>query len=516
MRLPASLAFASLLVLSQPAFAQKGDAPDAARQHAEKTAEAVAANWASAPVEEVTKTSKGTAKVDGKSISYTATAGTLTIRDAQGKPTASLFYTAYTAPGKHRPVTFFYNGGPGSASLWLRMGSFAPEHVRTGNPEAVRPAPYDVGPNPDSLIGSTDMVFLDAVGAGYSRPLGDAKPADFYGVDQDVDAFAKAIMRYVTKNARWGDPKYIFGESYGTTRSGALAYQLEDRGMALNGVVLLSSIMNYGIRQSGFDTIHLGYLPTYAAVAWYHGRVADRPATVDEFVEQARQFANGEYAAALAKGQDITPAEEDAVAQKLSRFTGLSVDYVKQANLRIDLGRFRKELLRGGRETVGRFDGRYKGVDADAAGESPEYDPSDTAISGLYVGSFLDQLTTQLGYKTDLDYRLSAREGGDFDWDWSHRPPAGRSQNVADVTADLGAAMRTNPHLRVLSLNGYYDMATPFFSTERDLKHMMLEPGLRQNLQFRYYPAGHMVYLNPEALHQMRLDMQRFYAEEAR
>jgi len=516
MRLPASLAFASLLVLSQPAFAQKGDAPDAARQHAEKTAEAVAANWASAPVEEVTKTSKGTAKVDGKSIAYTATAGTLTIRDAQGKPTASMFYTAYTTPGKHRPVTFFYNGGPGSASLWLRMGSFAPEHVRTGNPEAVRPAPYDVGPNPDSLIGSTDMVFLDAVGAGYSRPLGDAKPADFYGVDQDVDAFAKAIMRYVTKNARWGDPKYIFGESYGTTRSGALAYQLEDRGMALNGVVLLSSIMNYGIRQSGFDTIHLGYLPTYAAVAWYHGRVADRPATVDEFVEQARQFANGEYAAALAKGQDITPAEEDAVAQKLSRFTGLSVDYVKQANLRIDLGRFRKELLRGGRETVGRFDGRYKGIDADAAGESPEYDPSDTAISGLYVGSFLDQLTTRLGYKTDLDYRLSAREGGDFDWDWSHRPPAGRSQNVADVTADLGAAMRTNPHLRVLSLNGYYDMATPFFSTERDLKHMMLEPSLRQNLQFHYYPAGHMVYLNPEALHQMRLDMQRFYAAEAR
>lgn len=516
MRLPASLAFASLLVLSQPAFAQKGDAPGAARQHAEKTAEAVAANWASAPVEEVTKTSTGTAKVDGKSIAYTATAGTLTIRDAQGKPTASMFYTAYTAPGRQRPVTFFYNGGPGSASLWLRMGSFAPEHVRTGNPEAVRPAPYDVGPNPDSLIGSTDMVFLDAVGAGYSRPLGDAKPADFYGVDQDVDAFARAIMRYVTKNARWGDPKYIFGESYGTTRSGALAYQLEDRGMALNGVVLLSSIMNYGIRQSGFDTIHLGYLPTYAAVAWYHGRVADRPATVDEFVEQARQFANGEYAAALAKGQDITPAEEDAVAQKLSRFTGLSVDYVKQANLRIDLGRFRKELLRRGRETVGRFDGRYKGIDADAAGESPEYDPSDTAISGLYVGSFLDQLTTQLGYKTDLDYRLSAREGGDFDWDWSHRPPAGRSQNVADVTADLGTAMRTNPHLRVLSLNGYYDMATPFFSTERDLKHMMLEPGLRQNLQFRYYPAGHMVYLNPEALHQMRLDMQRFYAEDAR
>ncbi|MPS70526.1 MAG: peptidase S10 [Novosphingobium sp.] len=513
---PATLAFASLIALAQPALAQKSDAPDAAKQHAEKTAEAVAANWASAPVEEVTKTSKGTARVDGKAIAYTATAGTLTIRDAQGKPTASVFYTAYTAPGKNRPVTFFYNGGPGSASLWLRMGSFAPDHVRTGNPEAVRPAPFDVGPNPDSLIGSTDMVFLDAVGAGYSRALGDAKPADFYGVDQDVDAFAKAIIRYTTKNARWGSPKYIFGESYGTTRSGALAYQLEDRGMALNGVVLLSSIMNYGIRQSGFDNIYVGYLPTYAAVAWYHGRVADRPATVDEFVEQSRQFANGAYAAALAKGQDITPEEEDAVARQLSRFTGLSVDYVKQANLRVDLGRFRKELLRGGRETVGRFDGRYKGLDADAAGESPEYDPSDTAISGLYVGSFLDQLTTTLGYKTDLDYRLSAREGGPVDWDWTHEPPAGRKQNVADVTADLSTAMRINPHLRVLSLNGYYDMATPFFSTERDLKHMMLAPALRQNLQFKYYPAGHMVYLNPEALHQMRLDMERYYAEGAR
>ena len=522
MRSVSRLVLVSLLFAVQPlapvfaADTAKEDAPDAAKKHRQSVADSIVDHWATAPVEEVTKTSKGVARVDGKSIAYTATAGTLTLRDAQGKPTASMFYTAYTAPGKNRPVTFFYNGGPGSASLWLRMGSFAPEHVRTGNPEAVKPAPFDVGPNPDTLIGSTDMVFLDAIGAGYSRPLGDAKPADFYGVDQDVDAFAKGIFRYVTKNARWADPKYIFGESYGTTRSGALAYQLEDRGMALNGVVLLSSIMNYGIRQSGFDAIHIGYLPTYAAVAWYHNRVADRPATVDQFVEEARRFANGPYAAALAKGQDITPAELDDVATQMSRFTGLSPDFIKRSNLRVNLSRFRKELLRDARETVGRFDGRYTGIDADAAGEGPEYDASDTAISGLYVGSFLDQLSRKLGYATDLDYRLSAREGGAFDWDWSHRAPNRQSQNVADVTVDLGAAMRINPHLRVLSLNGYYDMATPFFSTERDLKHMMLEPALRPNLAFRYYPAGHMVYLNPDALHQMRLDMQRFYAEAAR
>lgn len=517
MRLSATLTFASLIALASPALAQKDAAPDPGKQHAEKVADDIAANWANAPVEEITKSSKGTARVDGKAIAYTQTAGTLTIRDAKGKPTASMFYTAYVAPGKNRPVTFLYNGGPGSSSLWLRMGSFAPEHVRTTNPEAVKPAPFDVGPNNDSLIGSTDMVFLDAIGSGYSRILGDAKPSDFYSVDGDVDAFAKAIIRYTTKNGRWASPKYIFGESYGTTRSGALAYQLEDRGMALNGVVLLSSIMNYGIRQSGFDTIHIGYLPSYAATAWYHNRVpGGRPASLEAFVEEARQFANGPYAAALLKGQDISPQEEDGVAQQMSRFTGLSVDYLKRANLRVNLSRFRKELLRGDRETVGRFDSRYTGVDDDAAGDSPDYDASSTGITGLYVGSFLDQVTRQMGYETTLDYRLSAREGGDFKWDWTHEAPSGGKQNVADVTADLSAAMRTNPHLRVLSLNGYYDMATPFFSTERDLKHMMLEPALRPNLQFHYYPAGHMVYLNPEALHQMRLDMERYYAEGAR
>lgn len=521
MRFTITVAFAACLLATLPAAAQNGKTPakDISEAIDDKIADEIAAHWATAPVEEITRSRSMKVSVNGRTIAYTATAGTLTIRDAKGKPTASIFYTAYTAPasgGRQRPVTFLYNGGPGSASLWLRMGSFAPIRVRTSDPRAVAPAPFDVGPNPDTLIGSTDMVFIDAVGAGYSRALGDTKPSTFYGVDQDVGAFAQAITRYVAKNKRWGDPKYIFGESYGTTRSGALAYRLEDEGMALNGVILLSSIMNYGIRQSGFDTIHVGYLPSYAASAWYHNRVVDKPADLAAFVEQARAFANGPYAAALAKGQDLTPEEEDAVAREMSRFTGLSVDYLKRANLRVDLGRFRKELLRDQRLTLGRFDSRYTGMDDDAAGENPEYDASSTGITGLYVSSFQDYLTSDLGYETDLAYRLSAREGGDFKWDWSHKAPDDQRQNVADVTADLSAAMRTNPHLRVLSLNGYYDMATPFFSTERDLKHMMLPPALRPNLQFRYYPAGHMVYLNPDALHQMRLDLERFYAEGAR
>ncbi|WP_380872747.1 peptidase S10 [Sphingomonas sp. DBB INV C78] len=521
MRLTSTLTLAACLFFSLPAAAQKADAPaakGAADEVEKKVATEIAENWATAPVAEVTKSKAMKVAVGGRTIGYTATAGTLTIRNAAGKPTASIFYTAYTAPGaggKARPVTFLYNGGPGSASLWLRMGSFGPVRVRTTDPNAVAPAPFHVDANPDTLIGSTDMVFIDTVGSGYSRPLGDTKPADFYGVDQDVDAFAKAITRYVIKNKRWGDPKYILGESYGTTRSGALAYQLEDQGVTLNGVILLSSIMNYGIRQSGFDTIHVGYLPSYAATAWYHNRVADKP-DLATFVEQARAFANGPYAAALAKGQDISAAEEDAVARDLSRFTGLSVDYLKRANLRVDLGRFRKELLRDQRATVGRFDSRYVGTDDDAAGETPEYDASSTGITGAYISSFQDYLTRELGYETELTYRRSAREGGEFKWDWSHKAPDDRTQNVADVTADLSQAMRINPHLRVLSLNGYYDMATPFFSTERDLKHMMLPANLQPNLQFRYYPAGHMVYLNPEALRQMRIDLERFYAEGAR
>lgn len=514
-----TLAAVSALVLANPALAQKGDAPDAAKEHEKAVAEEVAKGWATAPVEEVEKTAKGSVTVDGRSIAYTATAGTLTLRDAKGKPTASIFYTAFTAPGKNRPVTFLYNGGPGSASVWMRMGSFAPTKVTTTDPVAVAPAPYTAGPNPDSLIGSTDLVFLDAPGSGYSRALGDTDPGKFYGVDQDVGAFADAIQRYITKNGRWGSPKYIFGESYGTTRSGALAQEMEGRGMSLNGVILLSSIMNYGIRQSGFDNIHIGYLPSYAATAWYHNKVANRPASVEQFVEEARQFANGPYAIALGKGQDLPAAEEDAVAREMSRFTGLSVEFIKSANLRVDLSRFRKELLRDERETLGRFDSRYVGTDADAAGEGPEYDPSSTGITGLYISSFMDQLHSTFGYDTNLDYRRSARDGGNFEWDWSHKAPGygySSQQNLVDVTADLSRAMRTNPYLRVLSLNGYYDMATPFHSTERDLKHMMLEPKLRQNLQFKYYAAGHMIYLNPEALHQMRVDLQAFYAQDAR
>ena len=519
---------ALLLFLAAPAWAQDkptnadaspdgGDKASVADKYQQRTAQEAADGWVSPSVKENQTVTAHSITVGGRVLKYHATAGTVTIRDDDAKPTASVFYTAYTLDGANgavRPVTFFYNGGPGSSSVWLHMGSFAPMRVKTANPEYIRPAPYGFGPNPDTLLDKTDMVFIDMVGTGYSRPLGDAKGKDFWGVDQDADAFAKAIMRWTTRNSRWTSPKFLFGESYGTTRSAAVAYQLQDRGMALNGVILLSSILNYGIEQSGYDQGYISYLPRYADPAWYHNRLANRPAELAPFLDQVRAFASGPYAQALAKGQNLSPAEIDAIATQVSAYTGLSTTFIKRANLRVDLNRFQKELLRDQRLTVGRFDSRYTGVDQDAAGESPDFDASDTAISGAFISTFSDYVSRDLGYKTDMPYRVAAYGMKDFDWDWKHKTPTGSEpQNNPDVAVDLAAAIRTNPYLKVLSLNGYYDMATPFFATEYDIAHMMLEPALQKNLKFRYYPSGHMIYLNPDALHQLHADLASFYDE---
>jgi carboxypeptidase C (cathepsin A) len=511
----AALAVSPALAQSSPgAGGDKDKVKSVEELHSEALAKEAAGAWTGAPVDERTVSTRHSAVVDGRTVPYTATAGTLTIRDVDGKPTASVFYTADTldgAPGSHRPVMFFYNGGPGSASLWLRMGSFGPMRIQTTNAQYIRPAPFDFGANPDTLLGATDLVFIDAPGTGYSRPLGDAKPSDFYGVDQDADAFARAIMRYVSKFDRWDSPKFLFGESYGTTRSGALAYQLQQRGMALNGVVLLSSIMNYGRRQPGLDRDYINYIPSYATTAWYHHKMSSPPATVEQAAAEARAFAEGPYAAALEKGQNITKEEEESVAQQMSALTGLSPQFIENANLRVDLSEFRKELLRDQRLTVGRYDSRYTGVDPSASGDAPDFDASDAAISGAFVGTLQSYLARDLGYQTDMPYRLSASEGAGYKWDFSHKAPGVRfTLSEPNTALDLAAAMRTNPYLKVLSLNGWYDMATPFFGTEYDLDHMMLEPAQQRNLEFRYYPSGHMVYLNPDALHLMRLDVQNF------
>jgi carboxypeptidase C (cathepsin A) len=472
------------------------------------------ADIATAPVNEVAKTSRHNVTLGGRAIAYTATAGTLTIRDDDGKPIASMFYVAYVADRAkgeaERPVTFLYNGGPGSASLFVHMGMFGPMHVLTEAPNSVHTAPYAITQNPDSLLDKSDLVFLDAIGAGYSRPLGDTKGSAFWGVDQDIDAFARGIQRYVTINHRWNSPKFIFGESYGTTRSAGLAYALQERGLQLNGVLILSSILNYGVRDAGFDQIYLTYIPSYAATAVYHHK-APTPPDPAAYLREVREWTRGPYAAALAKGHNISDQELDSVARQMSVYTGLSVQFLKEANLRVDLARFRKELLRDQRRTIGRYDSRFTGIDADAAGEASEYDPSDTGIHGAYVAALHDYLERDLGYTTELNYWPSG-PGINRAWDWKHKAPGAQfASQVADTAQDLGLAMRQNPHLKLYSLNGIYDMATPFAGTEYDISHMWLDPSVRGNIRFAYYPSGHMVYLNPDALKQMKADVAKFY-----
>jgi len=475
------------------------------------------ADIVSAPIAEIRKVTHHTATIGGRAIAYTATAGTLTLRDDEGKPTASMFYVAYTTGDAHRPVTFLYNGGPGSSTLWLHMGSIAPIRVLTDSPAPTHNAPFQVVNNDSSLLDKSDLVFIDAVGAGYSRPLGDTKLAAFWGTDQDIDAFARGIERYLSINDRWNSPKFIFGESYGTTRSAGLSYRLQSDGVQLNGVLLLSSILNYGRRSPGFDQEMINYIPSYAAIAAYHHRLANPPADMTAFLHEVREFARGPYANALAKGQDLSDADRRDIAAKLAGYIGLTPDYILAADLRIAPGRFRAELLRDQRLILGRYDARFTGSNVDAVAEDPEYDPSDTGMTGAFVSAFHDYLTRDLGYVSDLSYRPTYYSAG-IQWDFTHKTRGlgnGGPPDQADVALDLSQAMRQNPHLLLYSLNGLYDLATPFFGTEYDLGHMQLPAALRGNVRFAYYPSGHMVYLNPDALKALKADVARFYDEAA-
>jgi carboxypeptidase C (cathepsin A) len=452
----------------------------------------------------------------GKTLKYTATAGNLIIRDEEEKPYGSVFYVAYTLDGADpvtRPVSFLYNGGPGSATLWLHMGSFSPVRIQTDSPNPTFGPPFKLVPNESSLLDKTDLVFIDAPLTGYSRAVGKGTPKDFTGVDQDLHAFDRFIQRYLTANQRWNSPKFLIGESYGTTRSAALADMLGNDGVQLNGVALISSILNYNIRAGGYDNIYVFNLPSYAAAAWYFNKIPNKPADMAAWVQQAREFAAGPYAAALFAGDNLPAAQLDEVAKQVSHFTGLSVDYIKESNLRISPTRFRKEVLRDDRKTLGRYDMRFEGVDVDAAGENPSYDASDTGISGAFVAALHDYLQRELKYDTTDEYRPSANSIGQ--WDWKHKPTSGGlgiggEQTQPYVAADLASAIRKNPHLRVFSANGYFDLATPFFATEYDLGHMNLDPALRGNVQFGYYPSGHMIYLNVEALHKLKDDLAGF------
>ncbi len=456
----------------------------------------------------------------GRLLRYKATAGTLTLRGDDGKAIAAMFYVAYVADrdrgAPERPLTFLYNGGPGSASLWLNVGGFGPTRAVAAAPQPTGSAPYRFVENDASILDKTDLVFLDAIGTGYSRSLGEAKEAQFWGVDPDVDAFARAVTRYIGLYDRWNSPKYLFGESYGTTRSAALAYKLHTQDIDLNGVVLLSSVLNFAVLQPGLDQHDVNMLPTFAATAWFHHRVAQRPDDLRAFLEAVRTYARGPYAAALAKGDDITSAERDTVAAQLSQYTGLSVEYLKLAGLRIEMEQFRRELLKNEGKIIGRFDSRFTGPALDTTGHygPATDDPATAGVSAAYLAAFRHQLSHDLDYSTDLHYRALYNMVIEPAWDWHHKAPGiDEILTTPNTALDLAGAMRSNPQMRVLSMNGLYDMATPFFGTEFDLSHMQLPAELRRNLKLRFYQSGHMGYTDQQALREMKQDLDRFYDE---
>ena len=464
-----------------------------------------------ASVEEDAQPVRRSISLRGKTLAYTVTPGHLTIRNDKGEPIASMFYTAYTSPSpaRARPVTFLFNGGPGSSTMWLHMGSFGPMKVDASLPQTIAGPPFRYGPNPDTLLDVTDLVFIDAPTTGLSRELGKAEPKDFFGVDKDLDAFTRTIQRYLTVYGRWNSPKFIIGESYGTTRAAGLAKSLSDKGVQLNGIVLVSTILNIGLF-TGDDQTLINFLPTYAADAWYHGKVQPKPDLMS-FIAEAKAFAAGPYAAALQKGNALGDAEKRSVAQQMARLTGLSSDYILRSNLRVQPNRFQRELLRDRREIIGRIDSRFVGTESDAAGDSPSYDPQASAISGAFVGAFNDYLYRDLGYKTPLAFRPNNYAGIGNDWNFQHAAPDGQ-QFTANMSSDLAQAMRENPRLKILNAAGLYDLATPFFAAEYDLDHMALEPQIAANIRYAYYPAGHMMYIDPPSARQLKSDIAAFYA----
>jgi len=475
------------------------------------------------PPKEESSVTEHSIKVGGQTINYTATFGSILLKDDKDEPTALIFFTAYTKSDtkdlSQRPLSFIYNGGPGSASAWLHMGAFGPRRIFTEDAQFTPPAPYRLVDNAYSLIDKTDMVFLDPVGTGFSRAVGKANNKDFWGIDQDVHSLAQLIRIYVSRNNRWNSPKYLLGESYGTFRSAALGNYLQQRdGMQLNGIVLISNVLDLSTLTfgPGDDRCYILYLPSYAATAWYHKTLKNPPGDLNAFLADARKFAAGEYASALMKGAQLSDAEKADMARKLTAYTGLSEDYLIKANLRVTLPQFTEELNRSRGATTGRLDARYTGYTYDLLSEFAEYDPQSTAITGAYTSAINDYVRGELKYKTDRNYNLLGGEPG-RNWDWKRTDSRrGFFPGPPNVMEDLAQALIANPHLQVQVENGIYDLATPFFATEYTMEHLNLPAKLQSHIKEDYYEAGHMMYVNEASLAKLKENVAKFIDSTSR
>jgi carboxypeptidase C (cathepsin A) len=458
----------------------------------------------------------------GKAIEYTATAGTLIVRDEEDKPMASIGYVAYTRrDGKSagvRPVTFAFNGGPGSSSLWLHMGVLGPKRVLVSDPTPTPAAPYRTVDNEFSLLDVSDVVMIDPVGTGLSHAVCDHKDEEFWGVDPDIDSVSRFIAQYVSDNNRWTSPKYLLGESYGTTRAAAIVnYLRARRSLTFNGLVLVSvatDIEAIFAELPGNDRPYAVYLPGYAAVAWYHRMVPSQAAALEPFLGEVRQYAMGPYTAALLKGDALSNEERDAVALKMHDYTGLPVEYLKQARLRVSENEFAHELLKTRGLTVGRLDGRFTGPTSDLLAKETDYDPQSSAISAAYAAAFLDYYHGELRFGQGETYHTT-NFGIGAKWKWTHRTEQGE-QPIVNSGVDLADTLIKDPNLRVLVLNGYYDLATPFSATEYVMVHLGVPSEVGAHVQMRYYEAGHMMYVHPPSLAKMKRDLDAFIDSTAR
>jgi carboxypeptidase C (cathepsin A) len=489
------------------------------------------------------KQSEGTVTIGGQRIDYQATAGTLVVhakgwddvpqnadKEAkEGPAEASMFYVAYLKKGvkaADRPVTFIYNGGPGSSTVWLHMGAFGPRRVVTADDTHSAAAPYAVVNNEYSLLDASDLVFIDAPGAGFSRVAGKDREKAFYGVDGDAHAFAEFITQFLGKYGRWNSPKYLLGESYGTTRSAALVSLLETDqiyNVDFNGVIMLSQILAFdgsvdgpGRGGSPEDNpgVELPYelaLPTYAASAWYHHKLPGTPGELAPLLAEVESFALGEYATALAAGSALEPARRDAIAGKLHDYTGLPVEYILKANLRINGGKFEQNLGGDTGSVTGRLDTRFNGPAFDPLSEAAEYDPQLAAISSAYISAFNDYVRKDLKFGEGRRFKLFADDVKT--WNIEHQAPgtqAAPQTQTLNVIPDLSIAMKYNPKLRIQLNAGYYDLATPFFGSVYEMHHLQIPPKLQDNIEYRFYESGHMVYAHEESLRQFHANAARF------
>jgi len=530
-----AVALASLLLCSAPAFAaSSANANDSAQTSNQDIQVGSLTERLSKPMSSVTH---GNVTVEGKPISYQAEAGTLVLDGTgadEGKPQVAMSYVAYFKQGadaSKRPITFIYNGGPGSSTVWLHMGAWGPKRVVTNDDTHTPAAPYQLVNNDYSLLDASDLVFIDMPGTGFGRLLPQGKDDDararshkelakkYWGVDADAGAFANFITQFISGHHRWNSPKYLFGESYGTTRSAVLSNLLQSRyDVDLNGVMLLSQILNFSLSIDGSDAnpgIDMPYvlaLPTYAATAWYHHKLPKfEGKALAPLLKEVAAFATTDYEQALSAGSLLDANRKQAIAAKLHDYTGLPVDYLMKANLRVTGGMFEQELQSGTDITTGRLDTRFSGPSMDPLAKTRAYDPQSAAISSAYVSAFNDYVRRDLKFGDGMKFRPSVYGAEDFHWDREHKAPGMRfSRGALNVMPDLAAAMKYNPDLKVKLFGGFYDLATPYYTAIYEMQHLPIPDSLRQNISYAFFPSGHMVYAHIPSLKKLHDDAAAF------